>query len=142
MDGAPQPRPGQLTQRLPGAARVSRGRDIRKLFRKGKRQRTPVLDVFVLSRAPRSAPCLPSPAPAGLPRIGWVVPKLGHSCVARNLVKRRLKEIARQDVLARLREAGQEVDVLIKAKRKAYGASYGQLKKDLMGAVETACSSR
>jgi ribonuclease P protein component len=56
----------------------------------GARLRVPSLDVRVL--------------PTALPyaRIGIVVPKYGATAVQRNLIKRRLRELARRELLAAL----------------------------------------
>ena len=56
---------------------------------------------------------------AGHPRLGLVVPKFRSSAVARNRLRRRLKEIWRR--------GGQQqvgnVDVVFRARREAYQAS-------------------
>lgn len=71
-----------------------------------------------------------------------MVPKLGEGIVARNRLKRRLREIGRRRVLQRLQEAGVDADVLVCAKRRAYRATYGQLEDAVMGVVEEICSAR
>ena len=122
-------------ERLPRAARIRRTRDIRAVLRRGARKRTPALDVFVLPP--------PSGAPATqkrLPRVGWIVPKLGNGIVARNRLKRRLREIGRRRVLTHLRESGCGADVLVRVRRSGYLATYGQLEDQWMSVVEKACS--
>lgn len=115
---------------FPKKLQVRRGGEIRAVLRRGRRVRAPRLDVYVLrGAAPRS-------------RIGWVVPKLGRSAVARNLVKRRLKEIGRRRVLGRIRDVRPTADVVVRAGREAYGATYRELEDDFVSAVETACSPR
>jgi ribonuclease P protein component len=57
------------------------------------------------------------------PRIGIVVPKHGWNIVDRNRTKRRLREIARLQLLPVVGN----FDVLIRAKPKAYTASFDQL---------------
>jgi ribonuclease P protein component len=69
-----------------------------------------------------------------------VVPKLGNGIVARNLLKRRLRDIGRRKVLVRLRGAGRGIDVLVRARRSAYRASYRQLEGEWMSVVEGVCS--
>ncbi len=92
--------------------------------------RTRSLDVYVLRDAsPRS-------------RIGCVVPKLGHRTTARNLVKRRLKEIGRTRLLGRLEALHPPADVLVRARRNAYGATYLQLEAEFVKAVEEMCLPR
>ncbi len=88
--------------------------------------KTPALHVYVL--------------PSSRPRMGCVVPKLGHGIVARNRLKRRLKEIGRRRVLVRLHEAKRNADILVRARRGAYGATYKQLEGELAGVVEAVCS--
>lgn len=68
--------------------------------------------------------------------------KYGHGSVERNTLKRRLKELARTRVLPRLHGTGSHVDVLIRARREAYQASYEELSRELDGAMEEACSGR
>lgn len=123
-------------ERLPRVARIRRTRDIRMLLRRGTQKRTPALDVYVLDSSAGG-----TADPHG-PRIGWIVPKLGHGTVERNRVKRRLREIGRRRVLRRLREAGCRVDVLVRVRRSGYRATYQQLEAQWMSVVEVACSHR
>ena len=113
---------------LSPASRITRTRDIRALLRKGKRKKTSHLDVFFLSSG------------GLLPRLGLVVPKHRHRVVDRNRVKRRLREIGRREVLPRMRDAGQFGDILVRARREAYGASYQQLRRELIEIAEELCS--
>jgi len=118
--------PGSL--RLPPSCRITRTRDIHALLRKGKRKKTSHLDVFFLS------------SEGSEPRVGWVVPKHRHRVVDRNKLKRRLREVSRRELLPRLREGGSSVDLLIRARREAYGVSYQQLRKELAELVGELCS--
>lgn len=128
--------PRRPKEGLPRGARVRRSREIEALFKEGRRVRTPLIDVLALVRSRTG----PSGRPIG--RVGFVVPKLGEGIVARNRLKRRLREIGRRRVLQRLQEAGVDADVLVRAKRKAYRATYGQLEDAVMGVVEEICSAR
>lgn len=112
-------------QRLPGKARIRHGGEIRTVLRKGIRTRTPTLDVYVLHLPSRPQP-----------RVGWVVPKLGNGSVARNRLKRRLREIGRKRVLGALRARGIGADVLVRVRTSAYRATYRQLEEELMSVVE------
>lgn len=112
-------------QRLPRTARIRRGGEIRTVLRKGTRTRTPTLDVYVLPVPSRPAP-----------RVGWVVPKLGNGIVARNRLRRRLREIGRKRVLGALCEKGVGTDVLVRVRTTAYRATYRQLEEDLMSVVD------
>jgi ribonuclease P protein component len=72
--------------------------------------------------------------------MGMVVPKYGSSGVARNRLKRRLREIGRRELLPRAEAAGSPVDFLIRARREAYGASFAELRDELVRWVEETCS--
>lgn len=75
----------------------------------------------------------------GRPRIAVIVPRYGHTAVARNRVRRRLSEALRTGWLAHAHAAGCGVDLVVRAKPAAYGASYGSLRAALDRAVESAC---
>jgi ribonuclease P protein component len=79
-------------------------------------------------------------SPASRSRLGLIVPKHGRKIVERNRVKRRLREIGRREVLPARDAEGMAVDVMIRARRKAYDASYEQLAREVRGAVEALCS--
>ena len=117
-------RPGPRGERLPKGARVRLTRDIREVLKRGRRSRTPSLDLHVLDRTGER------------PRVGWIVPKLGQGIVARNRLKRRLREIARRRVLGELWRAGRGCDILVRARRKAYGASYAVLEAEMTSGLE------
>jgi ribonuclease P protein component len=125
MAAASRPEGGR---RLPAKRRITRNAEIRGIFRRGKRSGTAHLDVF------------DSTSPLPFSRVGVVVPKHRHTVVERNLVKRRLREALRQEVLPRLDACGCAIDVLVRARREAYGASYAELRRDLLVWVERRCS--
>lgn len=110
---------GGREQRLPRSWRITRSREIRTLFQRGKRSRTRHLDVF------------DSASPAAFPRAGVIVPRHRHLIVERNRLKRRLREIVRRRLLPGLREGGQARDILVRARREAYEASYQELEAEL-----------
>ncbi|MEX2608854.1 MAG: ribonuclease P protein component [Gemmatimonadota bacterium] len=110
--------------RLPRSRRITRGGEIRALLRRGKKSRTAHLDVFA------------SASPAARSRVGLVVPRHRHSIVERNLVKRRLREALRLEVLPRLNAAGVALDVLVRARREVYDASFEALRGELNGWLE------
>ncbi len=58
-------------------------------------------------------------------RVAIVVPKFGFSAVRRNRLKRQLRELARAHVLPRATSA----DVLLRAKREAYAATFEGLRE-------------
>ncbi|MFV2006145.1 MAG: ribonuclease P protein component [Longimicrobiales bacterium] len=126
----PSPDRGTPTQRLPRSSRIQRSTEIRWLLRRGKRKRTANLDVFF------------STSPFFRPRLGLIVPKHRHRIVERNRLKRRLREIARTEVLPFLREAGRNLDVLVRARREAYSVGYATLRAEVRGVAEALCSEK
>lgn len=61
-----------------------------------------------------------------------MVPRHKHGAVERNRLKRRLREILRTELLPRLDRVEPPVDVLVRARREAYEASYGGLRDELI----------
>jgi len=66
---------------------------------------------------------------AGRPRLGLIVPRFQFTAVARNLLRRRLREVWRTELQGGL----PAVDLVIRAKREAYGAGFDQLRAELLG---------
>jgi ribonuclease P protein component len=93
--------------------------------REGKRIRTRHLDVRILA------------SPLGHPRVGLVVPRYSRSAVARNRLKRRLRELAR----TRLLSVSLSVDIVIRARPDAYGATFSDLEADTTRVATTALRS-
>lgn len=63
----------------------------------------------------------------GHPRLGLVVPRYQQTAVARNRLRRRLKELWRREV-----QPDQPArDLVIRARREAYEAGFAQLRADL-----------
>lgn len=60
--------------------------------------------------------------------MGLIVPKFQSSAVARNRLRRRLKELWRRE----LHQAVPPVDVVIRARREAYGAGFSALRDELL----------
>ncbi len=71
------------------------------------------------------------PNHAGHPRTGVIVPRFQHTAVARNRVRRRLREILRREFLGKL----PSVDLVVRAKRSAYAASFADLRAELTAYV-------
>jgi ribonuclease P protein component len=111
-------------QSLPRVRRLTRGSDIRAVFKRGKRSGTAHLDVF------------DSPSPLSFLRVGVVVPRYGHTAVDRNRVKRRLREALRRELLPRLLAVDTKLDLIVRARREAYGAEYRELRDELMKLAE------
>ena len=64
----------------------------------------------------------------GHPRMGLIVPRHQSSAVARNRLRRRLREIWRREV-----QQGQPAwDLVIRARREAYAATFGELRDDVL----------
>ena len=108
-------------QRLPRARRLTRSADIQAILRRGKRSRTVHLDVF------------DAVSPVSHPRVGVVVPRHRHAIVERNLVKRRIREAIRREIMPRMAELELAVDVLVRARREAYGVPFAALRDELLG---------
>lgn len=64
----------------------------------------------------------------GHPRMGLIVPKFQSSAVARNRLRRRLREIWRRDIQPHQPAS----DLVIRARREAYGAGFARLREQLM----------
>jgi len=111
-------------RRFPRAARIRRGSEIQGIRKRGKRLKTRHFDAFV------------SASPVSRSRVGFVVPKWKHNSVERNRLKRRLKEIARLEVLPRFAECGAVVDLLVRARHDAYEASFDALRDELIALAE------
>ena len=85
------------------------------MLRVGRRRRTPRLDITWY------------PNDTGHPRFGVVVALSGGTAVRRNLLRRRLREIARRRILPRLAS----VDLVVKSRPAAYDADFDALVNDL-----------
>jgi ribonuclease P protein component len=76
-------------------------------------------------------------SPLAQARIGVIVPRYGHTAVERNVVKRRLRDLARRDLLPVLASAppGMVLVVVIRATPSAYAASHAVLRAALKKVV-------
>lgn len=100
---------------LPRNRRLTRASDIRLVQQRGRRFRTSTVDVTW------------SPNRVGHPRLALVVPRRGHTAVARNKLRRRLRELGRRRILPRLRP----LDVVLRTRARAYTARFADLAADL-----------
>lgn len=116
------------SEHLPRSVRIRRSNEIEALLEQGKRKSTRNFEVFFAA------------SPASFSRLGVIVPKHGQRIVDRNRLKRRLREIGRRSVLPHLNSSGCEGDVLIRARRSAYKASFTELEMEITEAVEVLCS--
>lgn len=113
---AAQQAPGSLTrERLPRRARLTSERELRAALEQGRRHRCSQLDLIW------------QPNRVGHPRIAVIVPRLQHTAVARNRLRRRLREILRRDVVPRL----PAVDLVVRARPEAYAGSFRELREAL-----------
>ncbi|MGH7537940.1 MAG: ribonuclease P protein component [Gemmatimonadales bacterium] len=106
-------------ERYPPRARLSRGTDLSQCWESGRRVRMGHLDIAW------------RPNTQGHARAGIVVPRFGASAVARNRLRRRVREIIRRDMLHAL----PAVDMVVRAKRVAYSARFAVLRAELADAV-------
>ena len=67
----------------------------------------------------------------GYSRCGVVVPRFQRTAVARNRVRRRLREIARRGPLASL----PSVDLVLRARNTAFDAAFAALQADVTEAL-------
>ena len=77
-------------ERFPRRARLARAAEVRACWDSGRRHRTRFLDVAW------------RPNHSGRPRAAIVVPRFHHTAVARNRLRRRLREVLRRGALATL----------------------------------------
>jgi ribonuclease P protein component len=82
----------------------------------GRRRRLGHLDVIWMDNS------------AGHPRMGLIVPKHQSTAVARNRLRRRLREIWRRE----LQPTQPAWDLLIRARREAYQVSFANLRAELL----------
>jgi ribonuclease P protein component len=71
------------------------------------------------------------PNSQGHARTGIVVPRFGKTAVARNRLRRRVREILRRELLASL----PAVDVVVRARLDAYSAAFAELRAELADAA-------
>jgi ribonuclease P protein component len=67
----------------------------------------------------------------GHPRMGLIVPRFQSTAVARNRLRRRLGEIWRRELQGRQGSR----DLLVRAKKEAYSATFKELREDLLAWV-------
>jgi ribonuclease P protein component len=100
--------------------RITRAADLRAIMTQGKRHRTDHLDLFT------------RPSPVGFSRLAVVVSKGDQTAVRRNLLRRRLREIGRREVLPAL---GTATDVVARTRRAAYEAGFETLRREFVGSL-------
>jgi ribonuclease P protein component len=98
---------------------LRRSAELAACWKEGERVRTPHLELAWRLRR------------VGGPRAAIVVPRYHYSAVARNRLRRRLREIVRREVLPALGP----VDLVVRAKRDAYAAPFAVLRGELSAAA-------
>jgi ribonuclease P protein component len=102
-------------QRVRRSHRLTTSAEVRQVLERGRRRRLDHLDVLWSDNS------------AGHPRLGLIVPKFQLTGVARNRLRRRLREIWRRE----LKPVQGSRDLLIRARRGAYDASFSELRDQL-----------
>jgi ribonuclease P protein component len=97
--------------KYPRASRLTKRRDIERVREEGRALHA----TEFIARL--------SSSPFAYLRVGVVVPRYGHSAVERNRLKRRLREIIRQDLL----NAPVRGDLVIWVRPAAYAVTFGHL---------------
>jgi len=82
------------------------------------------------------------PGGMGEARFGTIVPLYGGTAVRRNRMKRRLREIGRQELLPRLDAGHRVVDVLVRIRPGAYHLPFAALRGTLIRITEQLCSDQ
>ena len=115
---APVEARGLLTDsaRLPRAHRLARASDIRRCLTQGRRRRFEHVDMIWMDNQ------------TGQPRMGLIVPKHQSSAVARNRLRRQLREVWRRDI----QPQQHAWDLVIRARREAYAAGFDALRAQLL----------
>ncbi|MGH7585465.1 MAG: ribonuclease P protein component [Gemmatimonadales bacterium] len=105
-----------MPARLPRERRLTRASDVRRCLASGRRWRGGVLDFIWMGNS------------VGHPRLGLVVPRFQQTAVARNRLRRRLKDLWRREV-----QGSQPAwDLVIRARRDSYAASFAALRAELL----------
>ncbi|MBL0178752.1 MAG: ribonuclease P protein component [Gemmatimonadetes bacterium] len=93
-----------------------RSDEVRRVFRSGQRSRHPSVDIHWKA------------GESGHPRLGLVTPKFRQTAVARNRIRRWLKELWRRELQSSL----PALDVVIRARPEVYATSYAALRLELL----------
>ena len=107
------------SERQPRGSRLTRAAELTACFESGRRRHTSHLDLAWRQNR------------AGHPRVGIIVPRYQHTAVARNQLRRRLREIVRREGLGRL----PQIDLVVRARRSAYAAAFAVLRAELTDAL-------
>jgi ribonuclease P protein component len=108
---------------LPREHRLARASELHHCLQSGRRRRGPLLEFIWADNS------------LGHPRMGMIVPKHGENSVARNRLRRRLKEVWRTEVQSRQ----PAWDLVIRATRAAYAAPFDTLRHDVLAWRDALC---
>jgi len=108
-------RTGLTSEDYSRSRRLALASDIQKVVRSGRRHRTKTLHISWL------------PNGLNFPRLGVVVPRFNNSAVARNKLRRQLREIARRRLLPTL----SPIDLVISSRAAAYRCPFETLAAEL-----------
>lgn len=97
---------------------------LRRVLTTGQRSRRAHLDIYWTINE------------AGHPRLGLIVPLFRQNAVARNRLRRRLKEVWRRELQGRI----PALDVVMRPRSEGYAASFQILRADLVDWAEAIAS--
>jgi ribonuclease P protein component len=124
--------------KFPKAARLLKHTDFDRVYRTGRRQFSASITVFWLRRTVTRESEVESKRVAGNtavvtagPRVGFTVSRVMGGSVARNRIRRRLREAVRLNLAHLLRPEPQPVDVVINPKKSALIAEFDKLKNEV-----------
>jgi len=120
-NGASQPSAARKRLLFPRAARLLRHGDFEQVYRLGRRHFAVHITVFYLLRAGNQ----------GM-RVGFTVARGLGGAVARNRMKRQLREAVRLQGLGNMAA----VDVVINPKKSAFGMDFSELRNEVARAFE------
>ena len=106
--------------RFPKSSRLLKHADFDLVYQNGKRQFSGHMTVFSLRRA------------SGAPRVGFTVGRVLGGAVARNRIKRRLREAVRRHLHA----LSAPVDLVINPKKSVLTLDFSQLESEVAKAFE------
>jgi len=109
---------------FPRDKRITRGPELQRVLKEGKRIRTKHLDVRITASPLEHSPHC---------RVGIIVPKAKHSAVLRNRLKRQLRELARNTLTS---EEAMDADIVLIARGATYEATFAMLSSDMTSVRE------
>ena len=101
----------------PRSVRLRNPREFRAVYKKGRRQVSRSFVVFIL------------PTDTSVTRFGLTTPKKLGKAHERNRIRRRVREVLRQDAAVRSRGG---VDVVINPRRRVLTGRFGELRAELL----------